>query len=556
MLNNKFFSIKTKDEQNVRDVSNKGNNIVIHQLTCLKDEIRLNDNVFVVGGSGSGKTRFFVKPNILQMYGNYIVVDPKGSVAEETGNAFRENGYEVRYLNLVDMDKSMGYNPFDYFNSPEDIQRFVKNLIDNTKGENPNGVDGDFWVKAEQTWISAMIFYIVATCRGTEMCNMNTVMLLLDNSSNREDNEDYKSAVDFMFEDLENEIRVRNNGRSKYSYEDLAVRNYRIYKQAAGNTAKGILVSVGARLQILNTPGLQRILEKDELHLDHLGNPMVRSLNEAKKDNLSFDIDRKTYEIVQPKADYEKLDTERLRKVILFIIISDSDGTYSFLASILLQQLYTELYFIADKRKDHKLPIHTRFINDEFANCGRQPDFQRKISTMRSREISTAIIVQGISQIKSRSLYGDDWEAIYENCAITLFLGSKGPTTLNEISKLGGKQTIAIKTESETKGTTTSVTRGEQYSTRDLYDYGELGRLALNKCLVHISGYNVFEDFKYDVKDHPNVHLTEDADKDGEKNHFDIVEWIAQMQAIDESRGVTARASIKLSEASVDVDEY
>lgn len=516
------------------------NNIILSKNIHLDMDTwhtKLNNNIFVVGGSGSGKTRFFVKPNCLQLQNNYIIIDPKGSVAEEVGHAFQTAGYEIRYLNLVDMDRSMGYNPFEYFRDPVDIQNFVRNLIDNTSDPNQSGGD-EFFVKSEITWLTAIIFFIMATCEGTEYCNMNSVMLLLDQSKASEEDENQKSPVDELFEELEKELNERNEGHGEYSYADLAVRNYKIYRMAAGKTAKSILISVGVRLSIFNLPSLQRILAKDELHLDHVGRPMVK--NDKHSNDLSKDIEADVYELVrtEKKPIYEKLPPDRLRKTVLFVIISDNVKTFTFLSSIILEQMYTLLYRAADSRKDYKLPIHTRFINDEFANCGKQPDFNRKISTMRSREISTAVIVQGISQIKAKSLYGDQWEAIFENCDTTLFLGSKGPTTLSEMQKLAGKETVALKTTTVTKGTSSSYSTAEQFVQRDLYDYAEIGKLPINRCLVHIKGFDIFEDDKFDVKLHPNVNLTMDTNDPSQKtaNRFDVAQYIEEAKRIDQNR--------------------
>lgn len=289
-------------------------------------------------------------------------------------------------------------------------------------------------------------------------------------------------------------------------------------------------------MSIFNLPSLQRILEKDELHLEHVGRPMVK--NEKFPDDLNKDIEPSVYSGMKDKIPYEELPPERLRKTVLFVIISDNVKTFTFLSSIILEQMYTLLYRAADSRKDYKLPIHTRFINDEFANCGKQPDFNRKISTMRSREISTAVIVQGISQIKAKSLYGDQWEAIFENCDTTLFLGSKGPTTLSEMQKLAGKETVALKTTTVTKGASSSYSTAEQYVQRDLYDYAELGKLPNNRCLVHLKGYDIFEDDKFDVKLHPNVNLTMDTNDSKQKmaNRFDVAQYIQEAQRIDEHR--------------------
>lgn len=512
----------------------------------------INDNIFVVGGSGTGKTRYFVKPNILQMYCNYVVIDPKGSVAEECGKAYEKNGYNVGYLNLVKMDKSMGYNPFEYFRKPEDVQSFVQNLISNTSDKNKSGGD-EFFVKAEMTWLMSMIYLIMSECRGDEnLFSFNTVLMLLQHSDAKEDgNDQYKSDVDRLFEQLQREHRAETHGAITYTYRDLAILNYQIYKLGAGKTAKSILISIGVRLSIFASPELKRILQKDELHLERLGQPMITSAKENECKNLSLDIDRDVYERFTKgrtdKPSYEDLPKNRLRKSILFIVINDSDDVFNFMASIILQQLYTQLYYIADARADHKLPIHVRIINDEFANCGKQPDFNRKISTMRSREISTAVIVQGISQIKSKSLYGDDWEAIFENCSITLFLGSKGPTTQKVISELAGKETVTHVTHSTSKGTSSSYTVGEQLIASDVYSIGDIAMLDNRKCLIHIQGQHIYEDWKYDVKDHPRVDETCDAhDKEiAKQNFFDIDVFLEKVRQLEKLREKTRNEYIE-----------
>lgn len=512
----------------------------------------INDNIFVVGGSGTGKTRYFVKPNILQMYCNYVVIDPKGSVAEECGKAYEKNGYNVGYLNLVKMDKSMGYNPFEYFRKPEDVQSFVQNLISNTSDKNKSGGD-EFFVKAEMTWLMSMIYLIMSECRGDEnLFSFNTVLMLLQHSDAKEDgNDTYESDVDRLFKQLQREHTAETHGAITYTYRDLAILNYQIYKLGAGKTAKSILISIGVRLSIFASPELKRILQKDELHLERLGQPMITSADENDCKNLSLDIDRDVYERFTKgrtdKPSYEDLPKNRLRKSILFIVINDSDDVFNFMASIILQQLYTQLYYIADARADHKLPIHVRIINDEFANCGKQPDFNRKISTMRSREISTAVIVQGISQIKSKSLYGDDWEAIFENCSITLFLGSKGPTTQKVISELAGKETVTHVTHSTSKGTSSSYTVGEQLIASDVYSIGDIAMLDNRKCLIHIQGQHIYEDWKYDVKDHPRVDETCDAhDKEiAKQNFFDIDVFLEKVRQLEKLREETRNKYIE-----------
>lgn len=488
---------------------------------------------------------------------------PKGSVAEECGKAFEKNGYNVSYLNLVKMDKSMGYNPFEYFRKPEDVQSFVQNLISNTSDKNKSGGD-EFFVKAEMTWLMSMIYLIMSECRGDEnLFSFNTVLMLLQHSDAKEDgNDTYESDVDRLFKQLQREHRAETHGAITYTYRDLAILNYQIYKLGAGKTAKSILISIGVRLSIFASPELKRILQKDELHLERLGQPMITSAKKNECKDLSLDIDRDVYERFTKgrtdKPSYEDLPKNRLRKSILFIVINDSDDVFNFMASIILQQLYTQLYYIADARADHKLPIHVRIINDEFSNCGKQPDFNRKISTMRSREISTAVIVQGISQIKSKSLYGDDWEAIFENCSITLFLGSKGPTTQKVISELAGKETVTHVTHSTSKGTSSSYTVGEQLIASDVYSIGDIAMLDNRKCLIHIQGQHIYEDWKYDVKDHPRVDETCDAhDKEiAKQNFFDIdvfLEKVRQLEKLrEESRNKYIEENQTESESKMD----
>ncbi len=285
-------------------------------------------------------------------------------------------------------------------------------------------------------------------------------------------------------------------------------------------------------------PGLSKILDKDELHLERLAEPMVISKDPVKAKDTRYDVDRKTYEKLNKEVKYEDLPPERLRKSIFFIVISDKDQTFSFMASIILQQLYEQLYDVADNRKDKRLPIHTRFINDEFANCGKQPDFEKKISTMRSREISTAVIVQGISQIKSKSLYGEDWETIFENCDSTLFLGSKGETSQKTMSKLAGKETVTHITHTVSKGTSTSYSTGEQVIGSEMYDEGKIGRLDNSRCLVHIRGHYIYEDKKYDVMKHPRVNQTMDAEDEelAKSNFFNIDDYLVRYRELEKNR--------------------
>lgn len=494
----------------------------------------LNDNICVIGGSGSGKTRNHVKPNILQMYGNYIVVDPKGSVCEETGNAFinydENDKYERKILNLVQMDRSMHYNPFHYFEKPNDIFKFVNNLVANTNKDTENKGGDEFFEKAEIAWMTAVIFFIMAV--GTkEERNFNYVMELLDLAEASEEDENAQSVLDIMFEELEEmNKRQLKYGRviNKYSYSFLAVKQYNLYRKAAGKTAKSILISVGVRLAIFNLPELQELLNDDELELNLIGTPKVKDKDNP--DNTELDLSKEEWMRKYNKTndDYEQLPSSRLRKTILFIIISDSDTTFSFLSSILIQQLYEMLYRIADARKDHRLPIHTRFINDEFANCGKQPDFEIKIATMRSREISATIILQNISQLKSA--YKDCWETIFGNCDTTIFLGGKEYESMEYLSKLIGNETVDHISISETRGSNWSYQKSNQLIQRPLLAPDEIGRLEKDECLIHIRGYQIFRDKKFDVTKHKRVYLTTDSSEKGKDNFFDIEVFLKELR--------------------------
>ena len=503
----------------------------------------LNDNICVIGGSGSGKTRNHVKPNLLQMYCNYVLVDPKGSVCEETGNAFinydKNDAYDRKILNLVQMQKSMHYNPFKYFKQPNDVFKFVNNLVANTTKENASKGGDDFFENAEVAWMTAVIFFIMAIGREEER-NFNYVMELLDLAEASEEDENAQSILDIMFEELdEANKRALKYGENvnRYSYSFLAVKQYNLYRKAAGKTAKSILISVGVRLAIFNLPELTELLKEDELELDCIGEPKVKDKNHP--EDLSLDMSKEEWMKKNGKTqdEYESLPASMLRKTVLFIIISDSDSTFSFLSSILLQQLYELLYRQADERKDHRLPIHTKFMNDEFANCGKQPDFEIKIATMRSREISSTIILQNIAQLKN--LYKDSWETIFGNCDTTIFLGGKEYESLEYLSKLIGNETVDYLSISETKGSNWSYQKSNQLIQRPLLAPDEIGRLDNNECLVHIRGQQIFRDKKFDVTCHKRVDLTTDASdrKKAKENFFDIsifLENIRQGKGEDE----------------------
>ena len=527
--------------------SQAGDDIILSKNLRLDMNTRhtnLNNNVMVIGDSGSWKTMSYVKPNLLQMHSNYIVVDPKGAVAEEVGNAFKEEHYEIRYLNTVDMEKSMGYNPFSYFKEPADIQKFVNNLIENTDSEQKSNGGDPFFEKAEVTLITALCFYVRHVfAQDPDRCNFNTVMDLLLLAEVREDNETYQSPLDELFDKLEDEIEhLKKSGApfEVYTFGELACKNYAIFKMGSGKTIKSVLISVGVRLNVFNLPELQKIMAKDELHLERLGQPMVKS--KVNPEDLSQDISKEQYEMFKGES-YEDLKEDRLRKMILFVIVSDSDSTFSFLTAIILQQMYDQLYRIADGRKNHQLPIHVRVINDEFANCGKQKDIEKKMATMRSRNISCSIILQGISQLKD--LYKEKWEGIFENCPTTLFLGGKGPTTTEMLSKIIGNETVVYRSTTTTKGQSGSYSETDQIYQRPLYGPDEINRIPLDHCLIHIRGRQIYEDEKYNLFDHPRIAETV-HNKDPEiakMNHFDIFSYKEVMKKAEEKRNTDVRVS-------------
>lgn len=500
----------------------------------------LNDNVLVIGDSGSWKTMSYVKPNLLQMHSNYMTIDPKGGVIEEVGTALHEGGYDIRYLNLVNMEKSMGYNPFRYFEKPEDIQVFVNNLISNTTGSEKTGGD-PFFEKAEMTLITALCFFVQHTFAGMKERNFNTVMdlLLLAEAKEEEGADTFKSMLDQLFDALAEEIQIRKKDESweQYQFGQLAITNYKLFKLSAGKTAKSILVSVGVRLSVFNLPALKAILAKDELHLERLGTPLVKS--KKSPEDRTKDLSRESWEKLTGRK-YEELDQAQLRKTALFVIISDSDRTFSFLASIILQQVYDQLYRAADARADKALPIHARIINDEFTTTGKQMDIDIKAATIRSRNISASFIIQGLSQLQE--VYDKKWEAIFENCSTTLFLGGKGPTTTDVLSKLIGNETVIYKSATISKGKGGGYSTTDQIYQRPLYGPDEINRIPTNHCLIHIRGHQIYEDEKYNLFDHPNLKNTVHAD---ESNRFDIGEYKKWMDDIKEKRNTNTEQWIK-----------
>ena len=427
-----------------------------------------NKNVLVIGGSGSGKTRFYVKPNLMQMHSSYVVTDPKGTIVLECGKMLEENGYEIKILNTINFKKSMKYNPFAYLKSEKDILKLVQTIIANTKGEGEKSGE-DFWVKAEKLYYTALIGYIFYESPKEER-NFSTLLEMIDASEVREEDENFKNAIDMMFEVLEE--RDPNH---------FAVKQYRKYKLAAGKTAKSILISCGARLAPFDIKELRKLMSEDEMNLDTLGD----------------------------------------RKTALFVIISDTDDTFNFVVSIMYSQLFNLLCDKADDKYGGRLPVHVRFLLDEFANIGLIPKFEKLIATIRSREISASIILQAQSQLKA--IYKDHADTIIGNCDSTLFLGGKEKGTLKEISELLGKETIDLYNTSETRSNQKSFGLNYQKLGKELMSQDEIAVMDGGKCIFQLRGVRPFISNKFDIIKHKNYKLLEDYDK---KNLFNIEEYI------------------------------
>lgn len=428
-----------------------------------------NKNILVIGGSGSGKTRFYVKPNLLQMHSSYVVTDPKGTVLNEVGKALKEGGYAIKVLNTINFKKSMHYNPLAYIRSEKDILKLVNTIIANTKGEG-NQSGEDFWVKAERLYYSALIGYIWYEAPDDEK-NLNTLIEMINASEAREDDESFENPIDKLFKELEQE-----------NPEHFAVRQYKKYKLAAGKTAKSILISCGARLAPFDIAELRDLTEYDELQLVTLGD----------------------------------------KKTALFVIISDTDDTFNFIVAIMYTQLFNLLCDKADDEYGGRLPVHVRFILDEFANIGQIPKFDKLIATIRSREISASIILQAQSQLKA--IYKDNADTIVGNCDTTLFLGGKEKTTLKEISEILGKETIDLYNTGESRGKETSHSLNYQKTGKELMSMDELSVMDGSKCILQLRGVRPFLSNKYDLTKHPKFALTSDAD---ERNLFNVEKYLS-----------------------------
>ncbi len=434
-----------------------------------------NKNILVIGGSGSGKTRFFVKPNLMQMHSSYVVTDPKGTVLLECGKLLQQKGgYRIKVLNTINFKKSMKYNPFAYLRSEKDILKLVNTIIANTKGEGEKSSE-DFWTKAEKLYYTALIGYIWYEAPDEEK-NFTTLLEMINASEAREDDEDFQNPVDLMFERLEEK-----------DPEHFAVKQYKKYKLAAGKTAKSILISCGARLAPFDIKELRDLMETDEMELDTIGD----------------------------------------RKTALFVIISDTDDTFNFVVSILYTQLFNLLCDKADDKYGGRLPVHVRCLLDEFANIGQIPKFEKLIATIRSREISASIILQSQSQLKA--IYKDNADTIVGNCDTTLFLGGKEKTTLKEISEILGKETIDSFNTSETRGRELSHGLNYQKLGKELMTQDEIAVMDGGKCILQLRGVRPFFSDKFDITKHPNYKYLSDADK---KNTFDMEKHLRRRPAI------------------------
>ena len=433
-----------------------------------------NKNVLVIGGSGSGKTRFFIKPNLMQMHSSYVVTDPKGTVLIECGKLLQKGGYIIKTFNTINFKKSMKYNPFEYIRSEKDILKLVNTLIANTKGEGEKSSE-DFWVKAERLYYCALIGYIWYEAPDEEK-NIITLLDMINASEAKEDDENYKSPVDLLFDRLEEK-----------EPEHFAVKQYKKYKMAAGKTAKSILISCGARLAPFDIKELRDLMEYDELELDKIGD----------------------------------------RKTALFVIISDTDDTFNFIVAMMYTQLFNLLCDKADDVYGGRLPVHVRFLLDEMANIGQIPKFEKLIATIRSREISASIILQAQSQLKA--IYKDNADTIIGNCDTTLFLGGKEKTTLKEISETLGKETIDMYNTSETRSNQKSYGLNYQKLGKELMTQDELSVMDGGKCILQLRGVRPFLSEKYDITAHPRYKYLSDAAK---KNEFDIERFLNRRPAV------------------------
>lgn len=417
-----------------------------------------NNNVLIIGGSGSGKTRFYVKPNLMQMHSSYVVTDPKGSLVKECGKMLADNGYKVRILNLINMETSDQYNPFNYLKDEKDILKLITNLITNTNAPHSKSA-GDFWEKSETALLLALFSYVFFEAAPEER-NIGTVMQMIRLAEVREDEEEFQSALDIMFEELKAE-----------QPDHFACKQYDIYRLAAGKTAKSILVSLGVRLSPFYIKALENLVSEDTMELDTIGS----------------------------------------EKTALFVIISDSDRTFNFMAAIMYQQLFDLLFYKADNEYSGRLPFPVRFLLDEFANIGQIPNFEIFIATMRSREVSVDVVLQNVAQLKG--VYKDNWETITGNCDTLLFLGGKEQSTLEYISKMIGKTTLDNRNINESRGQNGSYSLNYQILGRDLITPDEVGRLEGTECILSLRGEKPFRSRKFEIEKHSCYKLLSDYNK-------------------------------------------
>ncbi len=491
------------------------NNIILTQTESLMMSNRPKDpknarnkNVLVIGGSGSGKTRFFVKPQIMQLHSSYVVTDPKGQVVCEVGKLLERNSYKIKIFNTINFKKSMHYNPFAYIHSEKDILKLVTTLITNTKGDGKSG--DEFWTKAETLLYCALIGYIHYEAPPEEQ-NFTTLLEFINAMEVREDDEEYKNPVDRMFEELEAE-----------KPNHFAVRQYKKYSLAAGKTAKSILVSCGARLAPFDIAELREITMYDELELDTLGDKIF--LNEKDKKD------------------------KRFQKTALFLIMSDTDSTFNFLISMIYTQLFNLLCEKADDVYGGRLPVHVRCLIDEAANIGQIPNLEKLVATIRSREISACLVLQTQSQLKA--LYKDNADTIIGNMDSRIFLGGAEPTTLKELNQSLGKETIDTFNTGESRGREVSHSLNYQKLGKDLATIDELAVLDGGKCILQLRGVRPFMSSKYDITKHPNYRYLSDANP---KNNFNIEKYLStqlrmkpdevyQVYEVDASDDVSATA--------------
>ena len=465
-----------KDIEPYMDLNDPENNVILTQTEGLimngkpkGPKYARNKNILVIGGSGSGKTRFFVKPNIMQLHSSYVITDPKGTVLLEVGQMLYDAGYEIKVLNTINFKKSMHYNPFAYLHDEKDILKLVNTLIVNTKGEGQQATE-DFWVKAEKLLYQAYIGYIFYECVEEEQ-NFITLIDMINASETREDDESFKNAIDLIFEELEAD-----------EPDHFAVKQYKKYKLAAGKTAKSILISCGARLAPFDIKELRDLTEYDEMELDQIGE----------------------------------------RKTALFMIMSDTDGTFNFILAMMQSQMFNLLCECADDKHHGKLPVHVRFLLDEFANIGQIPQFDKLIATIRSREISASIILQSKSQLKA--IYKDNADTIEGNCDTTLFLGGKEKTTLKEMSEILGKETIDLYNTSDTRGQSPSYGLNYQKTGKELMSQDEIAVMDGGKCIMQLRGVRPFFSDKFDITKHKRYKELSDFD---EANLFDVEAFLS-----------------------------